>query len=211
MRWNWDGEKTKKWLEPAMEMAYLSERWGSLGFRELLDSGCGPGRHGIYFARKGFSVTGLDQSADAVSYFRGWAAEEGLTVQGMEGDFFRMPFEDNSFDCVVDYNASYHTDSAGYFRAVAELRRVLRPGGEVYLTLLSRRDSNYLTALPEEKSDEFTVCKTGSAPHFYADRNSIETVFRGFSLALPPREVIAPGIESGRESVHFHLLLKKEG
>lgn len=209
MQWNWDAQKTARWLTPAPEMAYLAERWRDLGFHTLLDSGCGPGRHAVYFAKKGFAVTGLDQSPEALQYLTDWARREAVPVTAKRGDLGSLPFGDGHFDCVVDYNASYHTDTAGYRRAVAELRRVLRPGGEMFLTLLSQRDERYQNAVPEDRLDRFTLRHAGGTPHFYGGRADLEDIFAGFELALPPREVIAPGMDNPTESIHFHLLLRK--
>lgn len=208
--WNWNQEKTARWLTPAPEMAYLAERWREKGFQSLLDSGCGPGRHAMYFAKKGFAVTALDQSSEALEYLTAWANREQTLVTARQGDLFHLPFPADSFDCIVDYNASYHTDTAGYRQAVAELHRVLRPGGEVFLTLLSRRDARYQQAGASEKLDRFTLRHDGGTPHFYAGREDLETIFRGFHLALPPREVIAPGLDNPTESIHFHLMLCKD-
>lgn len=208
--WNWDREKTARWLSPAPEMAYLAERWQEKGFDALLDNGCGPGRHAVYFARKGFSVTGLDQSPEALQYLTQWAGREQVPVAAIQGDLFHLPFPAASFDCAVDYNASYHTDTAGYRQAVVELHRVLRPGGEVFLTLLSRRDERYQRAEAAEKLDRFTLQHAGGTPHFYAGREDLESIFQGFTLALPPREVIAPGLDNPTESIHFHLLLRRD-
>lgn len=210
MEWNWEQDKINRWLEPAMEMPWLALRWKSLGFEALLDSGCGPGRHAVFFAGQGFSVTGLDKSPQALDHLTGWAARENLSVSTVLGDLGEMPFADNSFDCVVDYNASYHTDTEGYFRAVRELRRVLKPGGEVFLTLLSRRDAWYQSAAPEERLDRFTLGHEGGTPHFYGAREDFAEIFEGFSLAIAPREVIAPGIDNTRERIHFQLLLRKD-
>lgn len=210
VEWNWEQEKIARWLEPAMEMPWLALRWKSLGFRELLDSGCGPGRHAMFFAKQGFSATGLDKSQMALDHLTDWAAREHVTVSAVLGDLGGMPFADNTFDCVVDYNASYHTDTAGYFRAVRELKRVLKPGGEVFLTLLSRRDDWYQNAVPEDKLDRFTLCHAGGTPHFYGAKEDFAEIFEGFSLIIPSREVIAPGIDNSLERIHFQLLLRKD-
>lgn len=209
--WNWNREKTEKWLTPAIEMPYLAERWQSLGFRDVLDNGCGPGRHGIYFARKGFDVTGLDQSSEALEHFEAWAKEEHLSVRAVEGDIFQLPFLENSFDAVIDYNVSYHTDTAGFSRAIGELRRVLRPGGELYITLLSQSDPGFRNAPDSEHVDEFTLVHAGGTPHFYGKREELENIFAGFTMATPPREIRTAGLDNPKESTHFHLLLRKDG
>lgn len=208
--WNWNSEKTVKWLTPAIEMPYLAERWGQQGFQTILDNGCGPGRHGIYFAGKGFSVTGLDQSAQALSYFQDWAHREQLSVNAVMGDIFSLPFLNESFDGIIDYNVSYHTDTAGFRRAVSELHRVLRVGGECYITLLSQNSPGFLSAPDAAHIDQYTLKHEGGTPHFYGRADHFDQIFTGFSMAIPPREIRTAGLDNGAESTHYHLLLKKE-
>ncbi len=207
--WNWNPEKTKNWLTPAIEMPYIAARWRSLGFQTVLDNGCGPGRHGIFFAREGFTVTGLDQSDQGLSYFADWAERLGLTVTAQKGDIFALPFPDETFDGIIDYNVSYHTDTQGFLKAVSELRRVLKPGGECYMTLLSQSDPGFRTAPAEEHIDRFTLVHAGGTPHFYGSREDLEEIFSGFTMAIPPREIRTAGLDSKKESTHFHVLLKK--
>lgn len=210
MQWDWNTEKTKQWLEPAIEAYYLAERWRRLGFQVLLDNGCGPGRHGIFFARKGFLVTGLDQSPQALNYFSDWAKAVGLQIHPVEGNLFCQPFPDDAFDCIIDYNASYHTDTAGYRQAISEIKRILRPGGECYMTLLSQNDPDFSTAAPEEHADKYTLIHQGGTPHFYGCAEDFADIFDGFSMAIPPREIRTCGPGSQKESTHYHLLLRRD-
>ena len=196
-------------MQPAIEIPYLAERWKSCGFNTFLDSGCGPGRHALYFAKSGFLVTALDQSPEALDNLKQVSAERALRLNIVQGDIFHMPFADNSFDCLLDYNVSYHTDTAGYFAALKELKRVLRPGGEAYLTLLSQNDPAFQSAGEAEHADCFTLIHAGGTPHFYAARNQLEELFTGFEFSIPVREIKSAGIDSGKESIHFHLLLQK--
>lgn len=210
MQWNWTAEKTAQWLQPAIEAPYLALRWHQQGFHDFLDNGCGPGRHAVFFAAQGFGVTALDQSEQALDYLQNWAKQDGLSVNPVKGDLFQMPFAPDSFDCIMDYNASYHTDTAGYRRAIAQMRRVLRPGGEVYLTLLSQNDSGFRSAPPESHTDQYTLLHEGGTPHFYGRQEDFPELFLGFSMAMPPREIRTRGPGSNKESIHYHLLLKKE-
>ena len=210
MQWNWTEEKTAQWLQPANEAPYLALRWKEQGFWHFLDNGCGPGRHAIFFAGQGFDVTALDQSPEALDYLRHWAENEQLPVEAVQGDLFHMPFAADSFDCIMDYNASYHTDTAGYQQAVDQMRRVLRPGGEVYLTLLSQNDPGFLSVPEECHVDRYTLVHEGGTPHFYGRQEDFPALFQGFSLVMPPREICTRGPGSTKESIHYHLLLKKE-
>ncbi len=208
MHWNWNEEKTQRWLCPADGMDALAKRWLSLGFRTMLDRGCGPGRHSILFAQQGFTVTAMDLSGDVLDYLASWAGELQLSLSTIQGDMFHMPFPDDAFDCVLDYNVSYHTDTAGYRQAVSELHRILRPGGEAYLTIKSQNDPDFIYAPPEAHIDRYTLA--GNIPHFYLAESDIPDIFPGFSLSEPVREVRAPGLDNPKESIHYHLLIRKD-
>lgn len=76
----------------------------------------------MFFAAQGFGVTALDQSEQALDYLQNWAKQEGLSVNPVKGDLFQMPFAPDSFDCIMDYNASYHTDTAAIARPLPKCR-----------------------------------------------------------------------------------------
>lgn len=208
MNWNWNAEKTARWVNPAMEIPWLAKRWKNKGFQNVLDNGCGPGRHAICFAKEGLMTVGFDKSEEALAYLTKWAQREELDLVCVQGDISEMPFEDESFDGVLDYNASYHTDTPGFMRAVSEICRVLKPGGELYITLLSQNDSGFLSAAPEAHIDEFTLAHSGSTPHFYGKKEALGEIFAGFRVENL-REIRTAAIDSGEERTHFHILLQK--
>ena len=76
--WNWSEEKNAIWLTPSEESYYVANRWSELGYRRVLDFGCGLGRHSIFFARQGFHVSAFDLSPEGVSHLERWAREEAL-------------------------------------------------------------------------------------------------------------------------------------
>jgi SAM-dependent methyltransferase len=86
--------------------------------RRVLDAGCGPGTIG---ARIAAHVVGVDTSPRMLEL----AAARGL--EPVQADVADLPFDDGSFDCVLAAWMLYHVDPLD--RGVAELARVLRPGG----------------------------------------------------------------------------------
>ena len=113
--WNWSmlNEETQKeiWLEPSIESYYLVNRWKRQGKKEFLDIGCGLGRHSIQFAKEGFNVTSIDLSQEAIDSAKRWAQDEKLDIQFLHSDMMDIPYEDNSFDCILCRNVISHTDT----------------------------------------------------------------------------------------------------
>ena len=107
----------------------------------VLDMGCGAGRHAFETYRRGADVIAFDQDADelaGVLDLFGAMREAGEVPPGAEadikqGDALALPFADEEFDRVVAAEVLEHIpdDSA----AIAELVRVLRPGGTIAVTV----------------------------------------------------------------------------
>ena len=105
----------------------------------LLDVGCGPGTITADLARlvTPGPVIGLDASPEVVAQAEDYAAGAGATNVHFEvGDLFALGHDDATFDVVHAHQVLQHLDEPR--AALAELRRVLRPGG-----LLAARDSDY--------------------------------------------------------------------
>jgi demethylmenaquinone methyltransferase/2-methoxy-6-polyprenyl-1,4-benzoquinol methylase len=98
----------------------------------VLDACCGTGDLAIACARVGGRVTGLDFSERMLARARRKAPE----LEWIEGDLLALPFADESFDVTtVGFGVRNVEDLE---RALAELRRVLRPGGRVAVLEITR-------------------------------------------------------------------------
>jgi SAM-dependent methyltransferase len=213
--WDWKQEKDGIWTTPSEECHYLAARWSDAGFRTLLDFGCGLGRHSVFFAKKGFAVSAFDLSEDGVRHLRGWAAREGLSVEARVADMLTLPYADGSFDCLFAYHVLSHTDTLGMARIAKEIGRILRPGGEFYLTLCSKESWSFAKA-GYPKLDENTVVKTGDGPekgvpHFYTDLDGVLERFADFTLERV-RHVDECWFDGGKhDSRHYFILGRKPG
>jgi SAM-dependent methyltransferase len=154
------------------------------GVREVVDVGCGTGRHALYLAEQGFTVRALDRSESAVSFVRAEAQRRGLPVTADIADFTRLPFPAAHADLVLAFNVVYHNDEAGLRRVLAETARVLRPGGVYQCTMLSKRNRQH--GLGEEISPNTFVQPRARDdkvhPHLYVDAADLVRLHTGFEL-----------------------------
>ncbi len=183
--WAWDKDQSEYWLIPSEESIYLAMRWHEKGYKSFLDLGCGRGRHSLLMAQVGMEVSAVDLSEIAVEETKQRLSENGYGGDVRLCDMLSLPFEDNSFDCILSYNVISHTDSEGIVKVLSELRRVLKPGGEFYLTLCSKETWSF-TQSGFPRIDENTLVKVGGAedgiPHFYVNLDDIMRLFADFDL-----------------------------
>jgi SAM-dependent methyltransferase len=122
----------------------LTADYDVLGLRpgdRLLDLGCGFGRHAFEAARRGAQVVALDAGPDEVAGVRATlgamvdAGELGSDAHAgaVQGDALRLPFADDTFDRVIASEVLEHIPDD--LAAMAELARVLRPGGTMAVTV----------------------------------------------------------------------------
>ena len=108
----------------------------------ILDAGCGYGRNLVHLLRQGAEIFALDGNPESVDYVRQLAAALAPTLPRenfQTGVIEQMPFPD-AFTDVVLCNSVLHfaRDDAHFHAMLAELWRVLRPGGLLFTRLGSR-------------------------------------------------------------------------
>lgn len=123
-------ETTGKELEPVAAMVVQAA--GVRSGERALDLGCGSGNAALELARAGALVSAVDPSRRLVEVTRARAAQTGLTVDAMVGEAAAIPLGDASMDLIVSvFAVIFAADPAA---AIADMRRVLAPGGRILLT-----------------------------------------------------------------------------
>jgi len=110
-------------LHHLLELIHFDEWKG----KDVLDVGCGAGVEVVRFAKAGARVTGVDIAESAITLARANATQQGVETRLEVADGEHLPFPDASFDLVFAHGVVQYTgnDTA----MVAEIHRVLRPGG----------------------------------------------------------------------------------
>jgi SAM-dependent methyltransferase len=129
--------RSHRWRTAENSAGYLLGRL-ERGMR-VLDVGCGPGTITADLAARvpDGQVTGIDAAADVLAEARAEAGRRGLANVWFEaGDVYRLAFGDGTFDVVHAHQVLQHLSDP--VAALAEMRRVCRPGG-----LVAARDGDY--------------------------------------------------------------------
>jgi SAM-dependent methyltransferase len=105
----------------------------------ILDVGGGPGAYSVWLAGRGYDVRLLDPVPLHVDQARAAAASTGVPLDAAIGDARRLADADSSADAVLLMGPLYHlTERVDRVAALSEARRVLRPGGVLMATGISR-------------------------------------------------------------------------
>lgn len=119
-------------------LAYCNER--PLG-RTVLDCGAGGDTPPLsLFYEYGYRTTGIESDVNQIRIAERYAAGRGQQLNILEGDMRRLPFESESFSFVYSYNSVFHMTKAEVRQSVNEMKRVLAPGGLLFVNFLTVKD-----------------------------------------------------------------------
>ena len=110
------------------ENRFIMSLLGDVRGKRILDLGCGAGENSVYFTGKGAACTAADISPVMIEVAHRLAARHGVTIEGVVVNAMQLDFPDAAFDIVYAANMLHHVDSA---IALAEMHRVLKPGGRL--------------------------------------------------------------------------------
>ena len=111
----------------------------------VLEIGLGLGTDILQFAKNGARVCGIDLTEGAVKLTQRRFLQEGLDGDFRQADFVNLPYEDNHFDLVYSFGVLHHSPETD--RGVAEIFRVLKPGGKAIVMLYHKGFKYYVRKL----------------------------------------------------------------
>jgi SAM-dependent methyltransferase len=158
------------------------ERLEAAGVRDVLELGSGQGRDTLFFLAAGLHVTALDYVSGGLeqigSKARAAGTAEGLTL--MPADVRQpLPTEDASFDaCYSHMLFNMALTTSGLEALMAEVKRVVRPGGLVVYTVRNTSDSHFGAGI-DHGDGMFEM--GGFIVHFF-DRELIARLAGGFDV-----------------------------
>ncbi|MGL4772026.1 MAG: class I SAM-dependent methyltransferase [Clostridium sp.] len=188
---NWEQEWDKIYKEQGevqfgvLKTALIaSEIFKNNELKNILDLGCGTGRHSIYLALQGFNVYASDVSQKAIQITQEKANELNITnIKYKQHDMRDIDFKSEFFDGILCVWTTGHGNLDDATKNVNEIYRVLKPNGIVVIDYISTEDINYGKGEEIEK-DTFLNNVEGeeNIPHHYSTREEIENLYSSFSF-----------------------------
>jgi 2-polyprenyl-6-hydroxyphenyl methylase/3-demethylubiquinone-9 3-methyltransferase len=125
---------------------------------KMIDVGCGAGFVANYFSNQGHDVTGVDLSEESLAVAKNY--DQSGRCHYVAANAYQLPFPDQSFDVCICFDFLEHVEEPE--KAVAEISRVLKPGGQFFYHTFNQ---NWLAWLVIIKGVEWFVPNTPANMH----------------------------------------------
>ena len=201
-------------MDPVWEKLHSSRHWGKYPADDVirtlmrqfpdpeqraqtavLELGCGAGANLTFLLQEGFQVHAVDGAPSAIAKSRAHVATYARPGQACElrvADFKKLDYANARFDVVVDCLAVYANPMETVRTAVAEARRVLKPGGYFYSSVFGSRTfgaaSGGLLEPGTLENPTAGPCKDLGTSHFFTEAE-LRTLYAGWA-SLTLRRVV---------------------
>ncbi len=182
-------EHIRPWMNP-YKFPWIMERIESeaanLRGKKLLEIGCGMGYDSLEFLKRGVNVTAIDLTPAAIDFARRHFDTVGATADEVKVDnALELSFADNSFDAVWSNGVLHATGDTP--RAIAEARRVLKPGGRAIISHFYRKPS-WMYALHHLGRENIEFEDEDPPVNEFYSESEIESMFEGFEIVEKTRD-----------------------
>lgn len=166
--------------------------------QNVLDLGCGAGRHTVFLAENGYNAYGIDISKNGIDKTNRRLKEKNLTAICKVASVESIPFEDGFFDSLISCGSFYYGDTALVKKAINEIFRVLKPKGLAFLCVRSLEDyrfnKNYeiephTIIVHEVNKDKSAAYEDSMKMHFF-DREELTDLLSNFSKMTIDRQIV---------------------
>ncbi len=152
------------------------------GCSQILDLGCGSGRHTVHLAKENFKTIGLDISLTGLGLTKGWLCEQGLESRIVQSDFRHpLPFCEGSFTGVFSTQVIHHARIAAVRLAIQEIWRVLSSGGVAFISVAAKKDDGEFDEIEPGTIVPLTGSEAG-LPHHIFSEEELRVEFREFQV-----------------------------
>jgi SAM-dependent methyltransferase len=183
--WYWGKES-----QPQSQVSALVELFRRESVSDVLDLGCGTGRHSLFLAKEGFKVTGFDRSSSAIKRAAELSEKEKLDIDFRVWDMieFPYPFKNQTFDAVIATKVIHHTKLENILKIASEISRMLKEGGILFVEVPARSKACRLESegQRQEMIEEGTFLPLNGEeegiPHHYFTQEELLSIFKDYEI-----------------------------
>ena len=141
------------------------------------------------FKSHGFQTVGIEIDEKAIASANKFAENQCMDLNIIKGDMTQLSFEDSSFDFVYSYNSIFHMKKTEIEKAVKELKRVLKPGGLMFVNFLSVDDFRCGEG-PDLGDHQYEQMDDEPVIHSYYDHNEADAYFSDMKVLIKEQRII---------------------
>lgn len=160
----------------------------------VLDLGAGEGRNSFFLASSGFNVVSVEPSKVGAEKILRKAQNEKLNIQVYNSEFLSVSNELSEMGLVVALTSLEHMEYSEIGQTVSEIKRILRPGGYVYILVFTEDDPGF-------KKDINNASECSLFIKHYFKKNELKELFSDFNI-LEYNEYMKKDTTHG--PVHYH-------
>lgn len=158
--------------------------------RTILDCGAGGDMPPLaLFRMHEFNTVGIELDEKAVKAANDFGKSRGLELNIQSGDMTALAFEDGCFDFVYSYNSIFHMKKVDIEKAIGELKRVLKPGGLMFVNFLSTDDFR-CGAGPDLGNHQYEQMDDEPVIHSYFGHNEADPYFEEMETLIKEQRII---------------------
>jgi SAM-dependent methyltransferase len=163
----------------------------------VLDLGCGVGRHTVYLGERGFRMAGVDIAPSGIRQTQQACAARQIAFEGCLGQISELAWADGTFDAALSIATIHHQLRQGIIQTLAEVWRVLKPGGLLLVDIPCTDTVEYNLTRSEVVAGRISEVERNTfvderadlddmddsfLPHHYCDEMGVRDLLRSFEI-----------------------------
>jgi len=181
--------------------------------KTVLDCGAGGRKPTLaLFHEYGFETTGVEISMSQIEASKEYENTHSVDLNIIEGNMLDLEFPDESFTCVYSYNSSVHLSKKDTVEAVAEMLRVLKQGGIMYINFIWETAKAMYLGEERAPGECWMMGRDGEMVlHTLFSEEETDEIMKDTEILLKSKEMLT--IKYGEElldDAYIHYYIKKK-